>query len=347
MNEAIDSQSANESTQLPNNVILLGEVEVDDVKLYIQQDVYKKILKLSSSNVDKEIGSILLGKDVNFLGKMHIIIEDFIEAKYTDSTNFSLTFTHETWNYIHKEMDKKNKNLKIIGWHHTHPNYGIFLSDYDLFIQENFFNLPFQIAMVVDPIKNLTGFFQWKNEKIVKVNGFYLFDDVGKKVINPVKIPKSGSLLEKPKLSLSMIIGILNICFIVLLIFFYKGQIDDINNSMQNEKLAQSRKIEDLGISIQEMSNRIKEKDLEVSHLILKLDTKFGDYLSNSKGMYYLKEYQVQKGDTVSSICNSPKLNRLLCMRIVESINKLKSPDIIILGEYIWIPVSFSEEREE
>lgn len=39
----------------------------------------------------------------------------------------------------------------------------------------NFFNLPFQVAYVIDPIRNNRGFFQWKNNKVQRLEGFYLF----------------------------------------------------------------------------------------------------------------------------------------------------------------------------
>ena len=53
-----------------------------------------------------------------------------------------------------------------------------------MFIQENFFNLPFQIAYVIDPVQNIRGFFQWKNGRIEKLKGYYIYDDIGK----PIKI---------------------------------------------------------------------------------------------------------------------------------------------------------------
>ena len=105
---------------------------------------------------------MLLGNYSRELGKTNVIISDYIEAKYTDASASTLTFTHDTWEYIHAEHERLYADKKIIGWQHTHPNYGIFLSNYDMFIQENFFNLPFQVAYVIDPIQNLRGFFQWK-----------------------------------------------------------------------------------------------------------------------------------------------------------------------------------------
>ena len=146
--------------QLPTNFLTFGEIENDDVKVYIRQDVYQALEKLAASDTEKELGSILLGDYCVVHGKTHVVISRYIEAKYTDASASTLTFTHETWDHVHAVHEKKYPDLKIIGWQHTHPNYGIFLSNYDMFIQENFFNLPFQLAYVIDPIQNLRGFLQ-------------------------------------------------------------------------------------------------------------------------------------------------------------------------------------------
>ena len=74
----------------------------------------------------------------------------------------------------------------ILGWHHTHPGYDVFLSSYDLFIQENFFDLPFQTAYVVDPLKDNRGFFAKKDGVISRLGGFFIYDDGTK----PIKLPQ-------------------------------------------------------------------------------------------------------------------------------------------------------------
>ena len=175
------------AAQLPLNFLAFGEIENDDVKVYIKQDVYKALEKYALVDTDHERGTIILGDYYEELGKTHVVISNYIEARYTDASASTLTFTHETWDYVHKEQDAKYPDKKIVGWQHTHPSYGIFLSNYDLFIHENFFNLPFQVAYVIDPIQNLRGFFQWKNGKIEKLKGFYIYDDVGK----PIKIEQA------------------------------------------------------------------------------------------------------------------------------------------------------------
>ena len=193
-----DIAQVHSDVQLPVNFITVGEIENDDVKVYIKQDVYKRIEKLAASDTSKELGSILFGEYCEELNKTHVVISEFVEAKYTDASASTLTFTHETWDYVHSEHDSHYAQLKMLGWQHTHPNYGVFLSNYDMFIQENFFNMPFQIAYVIDPIQNIRGFFQWKAGKVEKLRGFYIYDDVGK----PVKIEQRRRMrpLNRPSL---------------------------------------------------------------------------------------------------------------------------------------------------
>ena len=43
-----------------------------------------------------------------------------------------------------------NPDQILIGWFHTHPGHGIFLSEQDLNISYTFFNKPYQIALLLD-----------------------------------------------------------------------------------------------------------------------------------------------------------------------------------------------------
>lgn len=174
------------SVTLPKNVYAVGDTS-GSVKIYIKQDVYKDIEEYSALDTSNEAGSILLGQHLEDESGTHIIISEFIEAKYTDASASSLTFTHDTWDYIHTRHEKRCPEKVILGWHHTHPGYDVFLSSYDLFIQENFFDLPFQTAYVVDPLKDNRGFFAKKDGVISRLGGFFIYDHGTK----PIKLPQA------------------------------------------------------------------------------------------------------------------------------------------------------------
>ena len=243
------------SVQLPMNFLTFGEIENDDVKVYIKQDVYKALEKLAASDTTKELGSIILGEYCQEHGKTHVIISQYIEAKYTDASASTLTFTHETWDYVHTEHEKRYPDKKIIGWQHTHPNYGIFLSNYDMFIQENFFNLPFQVAYVIDPIQNLRGFFQWKNGRIEKLKGYYIYDDVGKPIkIEQTKVKKEEPAPAKTSKAASILIALL--CVVTLFLSFFAIS---LNNKYEKQLEKQEEILADISSQQEEIKNQKNE----------------------------------------------------------------------------------------
>jgi hypothetical protein len=58
------------------------------------------------------------------------------------------------------EVQKRDFNgLTILGWYHSHPGHGIFLSGTDLNTQRLSFNKIWQIAIVYDPLRHEIGYF--------------------------------------------------------------------------------------------------------------------------------------------------------------------------------------------
>lgn len=167
---------------LPQNILPMGERVEEGKNIYLSQKVYRQIHKFTRNKLTNESGGVLVGTTIEEFGKINILVSGFIEAKYCEATPTTLKFTHATWDYIHQEMDKRFPGMKIMGWIHTHPDFGIFLSDYDKFIHENFFSEENQIAYVVDPIRKEEGLYFWINGRLERCKGFYIFDRTGVKI---------------------------------------------------------------------------------------------------------------------------------------------------------------------
>lgn len=192
-------QPALTENMLPQNILPIGDRVEENKNIYILQSVYKEIHKFTQNKTTNESGGMLVGTILEEFGKTNIIISGFVEAKYCEATPTTLKFTHETWEYVHKEIEKKHPEKKIVGWIHTHPDFGIFLSEYDKFIHQNFFNEDYQVAYVVDPIQKIEGFYFWIDEKIEKCKGFYIYDKTGAKITvdadkNETTVAKESSI---------------------------------------------------------------------------------------------------------------------------------------------------------
>jgi hypothetical protein len=66
-------------------------------------------------------------------------------------------------------IEERNQGERLVGWYHSHPGHGIFLSAYDEFIQSQFFREEGQIAIVIDPQTGEEGVFVTRNGKTQNV----------------------------------------------------------------------------------------------------------------------------------------------------------------------------------
>ena len=366
--EIQDSHDENEAhVQLPMNFLAFGEIEPDDVKVYIKQDVYRALEKYALVDVEHERGTILLGDYCEDLGKVHVIISNYIEARYTDASASTLTFTHETWDYVYKEQGAKYPDKKIVGWQHTHPSYGIFLSNYDLFIQENFFNLPFQVAYVIDPIQKIRGFFQWKNGKIEKLKGYYIYDDIGKSIkIEQPKVKKA----ELPPTKISKVTTILTtlLCastvFLACFVFSLNGKYEEQlkrQEEILNDLSEQGDVINSQADTIEKLQEQLVNGILDSSgqttaaDLIEMLENHEITLQNQEKVLEELKAfvenskqesdeakfitYTVVEGDTLAKICSEHGLDYKTNINIIIELNNIKDVNLIYVGQKLLLPM--------
>ena len=357
------------NVQLPLNFLSFGEIEPDDVKVYIKQDVYKALEKYASSDTSKELGTILIGDYCEQLGKTHVVISDYIEAKYTDASASTLTFTHETWDYVHKQHDLLYPNKKIIGWQHTHPNYGIFLSNYDLFIQDNFFNMPFQVAYVIDPIQNIRGFFQWKNGKTEKLKGYYVYDEVGKPIkIEQKKVDVVQNTKAAPSKVMTVLVSLLCVLTVALGIFAinmnnkYNEQLK-LQATISDKLEEQEKTISDQKADIDDLQTQLLNSVLDTSgittaqELITRIENNEIAIKDQDKILQQLKDlvgsstedgddktvrfvaYTVEPGDSLSKICKEHELDYQANKNIILSLNGITDPNSIYVGQVIILPI--------
>ncbi len=132
--------------------------------VYIYEETIEEI-KLFSKSSDLEVFGYLVGSILKWKGRIYTLIEESLfrlGAIYSDKSYTSLIegtagLYQKKFQRIKKK--RKNKNLKIVGWWHTHPNLGCFLSPTDLLTQNYFFSKEYQVALVIDPVRKEFEFF--------------------------------------------------------------------------------------------------------------------------------------------------------------------------------------------
>jgi proteasome lid subunit RPN8/RPN11 len=150
----------------------------DDLPIFVDLDVMRDMEEHAQSDTTVELGGVLLGgQHHDEEGRPFVIVTDSLRAQHFEATKGSFKFTHDTWSQISRERDEFPEDLQMVGWYHTHPDWGVFLSGMDMFICDNFFNKPLDVALVIDPCRGDRGMFQWTGDsrkRIRRTEGFYL-----------------------------------------------------------------------------------------------------------------------------------------------------------------------------
>ena len=148
-----------------------------DYRIVLEEKAYKDILSHGNTDLQKELCGILMGILFKDAYGPYLVVTDTIRGKNASEGTHQVTLTHSTWEYIHSEMEKEEYVGKhVVGWYHTHPGFGVFLSEIDLFAHRNFFNAPWQVAMVVDQKVKKAGVFFWEKGEVVRARRFWVGD---------------------------------------------------------------------------------------------------------------------------------------------------------------------------
>ena len=115
------------------------------------------------ANDDREVAGVLVGQPLEDGG---VQVRSSIPAHGAQAERDSVTFTHDAWELIYRELDKEHPGEQIVGWYHSHPGFGIFFSHHDAIAHSTSFVEPWQIALVIDPQEGTQGVFGWRDGEI-------------------------------------------------------------------------------------------------------------------------------------------------------------------------------------
>ena len=118
-----------------------------------------------TDNMVPEIGGFLLGLIYENEQDFEVFVEEFVPISPESHNTFRLEFSTESLVNDLGDIQDKYPNSGLLGWFHTHPGHGLFLSSPDMAIHEGFFKEKYQFAMIIDSLSpDLdTGFFTRKH----------------------------------------------------------------------------------------------------------------------------------------------------------------------------------------
>ena len=134
-----------------------------DMLVVAHLDVYSTMHEHAIAALPNETGGFLLGRVAHDSrdGCWLVEIEEAVPVQPESQNPVHFTFT---WRDVDRVRTYREGHSKaLIGWYHTHPQLGIFLSETDIERTHRvLFSEPFQLALVFDPVARRAGYFFWE-----------------------------------------------------------------------------------------------------------------------------------------------------------------------------------------
>jgi proteasome lid subunit RPN8/RPN11 len=113
-----------------------------------------------------EVMGLMLGEVRTWKGQTYVLVRDVVTSDL-DATSVSVKFDSGGMEKLFGKLDDVGFDYVIVGWYHSHPGYGCFMSETDLATHSSSFVSPYQLAMVIDPKNMDVGVFRMRDGKAV------------------------------------------------------------------------------------------------------------------------------------------------------------------------------------
>lgn len=185
---------------------------------------------LSEGDTIREVGGILVGSVYRDEAGPYLEVTAAIPAEHTRSEGTEVAFMPETWAQVNRVKDSRYPEDRMVGWYHTHPRFGIFLSERDKFVHRHSFPQPWAAAYVIDPVQGLEGLFLWSAGEPQQAQEYWVGPERKLWVPREAQAVESedGEATRPAGVSRSTALGALAAALVALLLvcgFFYRNQL--------------------------------------------------------------------------------------------------------------------------
>ncbi len=136
----------------------------DKLELYVSKLAEEKIRNHATSVAEQrlEVMGFLLGNVYRHDGITYSLVRD-VATTDLDATSVRVKFQPEAMEKLFASIDECGFSYLVVGWYHSHPGHGCFLSPTDVDTQRAMFSKPYHSAIVIDPLRREVEAFRIEN----------------------------------------------------------------------------------------------------------------------------------------------------------------------------------------
>lgn len=172
----------------------------------IEKGVLDKIMERA-----QESGNEIIGVLVGNIQEHTIVVSDAISGEQEQEITRA-TLPPSTIAQVTDKILKGEVEGRIVGWYHSHPGFGLFMSSTDINTQKNLQQFSSKVtALIVDPDDESFGFFTIHGDSGVvqlEKNQIHVYSEddekIPKEFAEPPKVPKKKPKRARPPTELAM-----------------------------------------------------------------------------------------------------------------------------------------------
>ncbi len=132
-----------------NREVLAG---MDQPDIFIEEEAFGAMVNHCHSLLDEQLEALgfLIGDKYRWNNRTFTVVRDVITDEL-DTTAVSVRFSDAAFEGLFHQLDELDYDYLLVGWYHSHPGYGCYMSSTDLDTQARMFSSAHQSAVVIDP----------------------------------------------------------------------------------------------------------------------------------------------------------------------------------------------------
>ena len=160
--------------RIPNNIRQIGEVGGIQ-KIYIEDYAYTYLCRISSGNLTRGIGAILLGQANWKEGVSYLFIKSAVALPDMEVSEEHLEFTQEIWNHVYEKNKEYFPDQEVVGWFLSIPGCSMELHQVICQTHLDHFGGSDKILFIMEPLEKEEAFYRYEDGRMSRQTGFYVY----------------------------------------------------------------------------------------------------------------------------------------------------------------------------
>jgi proteasome lid subunit RPN8/RPN11 len=144
----LPGMSSDEDHRAPASLVKLLQTALAAIQVHLSSDITVEQVGLLFGHVEETAGESSI---------VTILTSHPLDPASASSTHVAMQ--RDQWPPVWRRLTSCKPDLQLVGWYHSHPGHGIFLSATDLRTQALWFRQPWHVALVFDPVSHSLGAF--------------------------------------------------------------------------------------------------------------------------------------------------------------------------------------------